>query len=279
MDKIKPFNGKAIYQPAGRAAEYAKWACNFYIGCSNDCTYCYCKRFKWGNVPTLKKCFKSNVRASEIFEKELHANLPELQKHGLFFSFSTDPMLQKTECLTWCAINNCNANHVPVAILTKCTGWVDDFIEAYHQGLRNPKNWSGRIAFGFTLTGHDELEPNASTNAERIKAMKKLHEKGFITWASIEPIINLESSYEMIIQTLKFCNLYKIGLESGKKYDKKELLHFIDLIIGYLPKAYEDATISFPKIYFKDSLLQQAGINREDLPSICVTNDYNIFNN
>jgi hypothetical protein len=36
-----PFNGKAIYQPSGKAAEYAGYACNFYVGCSCGCTYCY----------------------------------------------------------------------------------------------------------------------------------------------------------------------------------------------------------------------------------------------
>ncbi len=40
----KRFNGKALYQPSGKAAEYSAWACNFYTGCSNDCEYCYCKR-------------------------------------------------------------------------------------------------------------------------------------------------------------------------------------------------------------------------------------------
>ena len=35
------FNGKAIYNPKGKAGEYAPWACNFYTGCSNDCEYCY----------------------------------------------------------------------------------------------------------------------------------------------------------------------------------------------------------------------------------------------
>jgi len=92
--------GKAIYQPKGAAAEYAKYACNFYIGCSNECSYCYCKRWKWGNVPILKKCFKDEKHALEVFEKELNANLSELQKHGLFFSFTTDPMLKETESVT-----------------------------------------------------------------------------------------------------------------------------------------------------------------------------------
>lgn len=26
----KTFNGKALYQPKGKAGEYAKWACDFY---------------------------------------------------------------------------------------------------------------------------------------------------------------------------------------------------------------------------------------------------------
>ena len=30
----KNFNGKAIYQPKVKVAEYAKWACNFYVGYS-----------------------------------------------------------------------------------------------------------------------------------------------------------------------------------------------------------------------------------------------------
>ena len=57
------FNGKAIYQPAGKAGEYAKWACNFYVGCSNACTYCFNKRWGWGEVPKLKKCFESEEHA------------------------------------------------------------------------------------------------------------------------------------------------------------------------------------------------------------------------
>ena len=43
----------------------------------------------WSDTPKLKKCFKDEVHALEIFENELKANLPELQKHGLFFTFTT----------------------------------------------------------------------------------------------------------------------------------------------------------------------------------------------
>ena len=271
---MKNFKGKAIYCPTGKAAEYSQWACNFYVGCSNRCTYCYCKKGILAGAmgmdkPQLKKCFKDESHALELFEKELKANLTELQKHGLFFSFTTDPMLPETIKLTSRALNFCQIpfeEPIPVKILTKCTHWVDGFLNNYERifGIDHPD----KIAFGFTLTGHDELEPNASTNTERIEAMKKLHNAGFKTFASLEPIIDLAKSLEMIFLSRSFCDLFKIGLESGKKYSKPELQNFIKVI---------PSRVDGTKIYFKDSLLKAAGINRDELPENCVNRDYNLF--
>jgi DNA repair photolyase len=133
------------------------------------------------------------------------------------------------------------------------------------------------VAIGFTLTGRDDLEPGASPNAERIEAMRKLHKAGFKTFTSIEPIIDVQSSLNMIFATAGFCDLYKIGLMSGKKYDKNELLWLITRCHGFT-KIYKE--YNFPiRFYFKDSLLKTAGISRSELPDNCVTRDYNIFNN
>ena len=76
----KEFKGKAIYNPKGKAAEYSKWACNFYTGCSNGCTYCYLKKGRGskvlgGDKPTLKKCFKDEAHALEVFEKEMYKTI------------------------------------------------------------------------------------------------------------------------------------------------------------------------------------------------------------
>jgi DNA repair photolyase len=262
-------SNNAIYQPKGKAGEYAKWACNFYVGCLNGCTYCYLKKgigckTLGGNVPTLKKCFKDENHALEVFEKELKANVVELRKHGLFFSFTTDPMLPETRMSTWYAFEQCYYSNVRLIILTKRTDFMDD--EYINDLTDEAKKY---IAFGFTLTGHDELEPNASTNSERIEAMKKLHDAGFKTWASIEPIIDFGSSFDMISMISEICDLYKIGLESGKIYHKRDLHYFVHSVVRF----YKD-----DKIYFKDSLLKAAGIDRKDLPFNCVDSDYNIFN-
>jgi len=274
---MKNFNGKAIYQPSGKAAEYSKWACNLYVGCSNGCEYCYLKHGRGaavlgGDKPTLKKCFKNEKHAMEVFDKELKENLSELQKHGLFLSFTTDPMLESTIRLTYYAIGTTNANEVPIKVLTKCVGWVDEFIDFMNNSNSDneAREWRKLIAFGFTLTGHDELEQGASTNQDRIDAMKKLRDAGFKTFASIEPIIDFESSLRMIIQTSGCCDLLKVGLQSGKKYNHDELLKFVETVT-FITRLTR-------KVYWKDSLLKAARIDRKDLPANCVTRDFNLFN-
>lgn len=271
---MKQFEGKAIYNPTGRAGEYSHWACNFYTGCSNDCTYCYCRRgvmsHVWSDTPKLKKCFKDKKHAIEVFERELKQNLSALQKHGLFFTFTSDPMLDGTIELTKSACCRCVLNNVPIKILTKRTEFAKEFIDLLEHDNNHgiSINWVKLYAIGFTLTGHDELEPNASSNAERIEAMKKLHDAGFKTWASIEPIVELESSLSMINKTVGFCDLYKIGLLSGKKYDWRELRGFMLA-----------CTLLKSKFYFKDSFINQAALDRANLPGSCVDRDYDMFNN
>ena len=268
----------AIYQPKNKAQEYALYACNFFVGCSNGCEYCFLKKgigkaTLGGDKPTLKKCFKNERDAISIFEKEMKENLAELQVHGFFFSFTTDPMLSECSDLTWEAVMIAMENDVPIKLLTKMAGkWVNQVAEHMHE------SWKKYIAFGFTLTGHDELEPNASTNLERIEAMRKLHDAGFKTWASIEPIITFDQSRKMILSSCDCCDLYKIGLESGQKYDKESLIAFVKNTY-VIRENYKGMLQSGDeiKIYFKDSLLKQAGINREDLPENCVGRDYNMF--
>lgn len=274
----KQFKGKALYNPSGRAGEYSYWAANFYNGCSNDCQYCYCKKgvlsTTWSKTPTLKKCFKNEQDAIAIFRKELGKNLQDVREHGIFFTFTTDPFLPETRELHIQAIIECLSLNIPVKVLTKRVDWGELFFDE-HPLFLQACNAKELLAFGFTLTGHDELEGGASSNADRIFVMSKLKKNGYKTFASIEPIIDFKSSLEMIAVTAFCCDLYKVGTMSGKKYDMNETQQFIVDVCAL-------AVSLNTKIYFKDSILKHAGLTRELLvdfirPDILVDRDYNMF--
>jgi DNA repair photolyase len=268
----KKFNGKAIYNPSGKAGEYSPCACNFYTGCSNNCDYCYLKhgvlRSTWSDAPKLKKKFRDEDHAYAVFQKELLANLEPLRRSGLFFTFTSDPMLPETRILTTGAATVALRNGVPVMFLTKCASAEYILNWAALTGIDRQM-----VAVGFTLTGRDDKEPGASTNQDRIIAMARLHAAGFKTWASIEPIIDLGRSYEMIAKTVEFCDHYKVGLQSGKAYNRKEVGQFLDCI-GELERNRP--------IYLKDSIFKYCYNTREVIEQTAgnfVGMDYNIFTN
>ena len=269
----KRFKGKAIYNPQGKAGEYSQWACNFFMGCSHNCDYCYCKRGfmsrLWSRHPRIKKGLKDIKTAMRIFEKELLKNLPALQKSSLFFTFSSDPFLPESAELTWQAMLLALRYDVPVQLLTKRA----DFIN--HSSCIAMEKFRDKVAFGFTLTGHDEREPGASTNLARVKAMRSLHLRGFKTFASIEPVIDVEHSLSIIKPTIGYCDLYKIGLMSGGgvKYNAIDVLLFVQTIHEMLPET--------SKIYWKESIRKLVAVNALatdfDHASAVVDADYDIF--
>lgn len=266
----KRFNGKAVYNPSGKAGEYSYWACNFYVGCSNMCEYCYCKKgilshAMGQNKAQLKMCFKDETDALAVFKKELIQNKKQIQEHGLFFSFTTDPMLEETHKLHWEAIHFAMVNYIPVKILTKCVGrWVDQLCTEIHP------SWRKYLAIGFTLTGHDELEGKSAPNMERIRALADLHKAGYKTFASIEPVVDFVSAYSMISLSHGACDLYKIGLMSGKRYNAQERSDaecFFEMLKGDTGQ----------KFYLKDTLITLLKQDRDKLPEHFVRRDYNLF--
>ena len=151
-------NGKALYTPKGAAREYAAVGCNFYTGCTHNCSYCYLKRGVLskqlgGTEVRLKKCFKDETHAKEILVKELDANLDYLKKVGIFLSFTTDPLIKETRSMTSIAITEALIRDIPVMLLTKDATFIFD--ECDFMAWMDAINiiHLDKVAFGFTLTG------------------------------------------------------------------------------------------------------------------------------
>ena len=242
MEEIK-INGKAIYSTKGAAREYGRIGCNFYVGCPHGCTYCYLKRgapskYLGGTEVKLKKCFKNEADADIIFWHELDKWEKECQKYGIFLSFTTDPLMEETRSLTLTAIIEATVRDIPVYILTKDATFIyDDYFMAWLEDMSIL--YRDCIHFGFTLTGHDEMEPYVSHNQDRIMAMRRMYLMGFSTFASIEPVIDWQSAKDVVANSLRWCQHYKIGLRSGVKkdyYDPVESFYAVSEIIGMASK-------------------------------------------
>ena len=242
---------KILSKPKGNAEEYGRWSVNPYIGCSNGCTYCYLKsgpsgKYLGQNKPVLKKGIVDENHAYHLAMAEIIENAEQIRKDGgVFMSFVTDPMLEECQRLSYRIAAECVKYEIPVTFLTKRAGICVDsaIIEKYHN-LVNLDNTL--VAYGFTLTGHDELEPNANDNRARIATMRALRRvTDFHVWASIEPIIDFPSSSRMIQQALNAgCEHFKIGLMTKNtkvcrdKYDVSECLSFIqDVMVATKDKA------------------------------------------
>ena len=142
-----------------------------------------------------------------------------------------------------------------------------------------------RLVIG--VVGDHVSKPGIPPAAERIEAMRKLHKMGFKTFASIEPIVTLFESEMMIQMTLDCCDLYKIGLMSGKRpYSRDEVTLFCSRVDAMIAKRNSfvplpsDKPYNKPKVYWKDSVLEYIGMDRESI-CICMFHvgaDYNIFN-
>lgn len=260
-------NGKAIYTPKGAALEYGRVGCNFYTGCYHDCGYCYLKRgapskVLGGTEVKLKKCFKDEDHAWDVLCQEGKRHIDTLRQTGIFFSFTTDPMIPETINLTMWALEWCIAHGIPAKTLTKNAQWV----EAPGMGklFNLIKDEKADIRFGFTLTGRDDMEPNASTNEARIEAMAKLKKFGLQTWASIEPVIDWSSSIRMVEHSLFYCDHYKIGLRSGVGKD-----YYTDIAMGFKTIEMVNMIVeSGSTVYLKESL-------RKRLSAILTPKGYN----
>lgn len=196
-----------IYEPKGRAREYAALACNVYRGCDHGCLYCY--------APSATRRQKADFVASCQRPNFLTKLEKEAAKYGaidtgerILLSFTCDPY-QHLDCevrTTRKAIEILHRNGLRVAVLTK----------GGRRALRDLDLFTPADAFATTLTFLDDdrsrqWEPNTALPHSRINAIQQFHVTGIPTWVSLEPVLDPNTALEIIRQTHEFVNLFKVG--------------------------------------------------------------------
>ncbi len=203
---------KIIYEPSGKAREYAGLAANLYNTCFEpNCTYCY--------APKLRRTRELDVLAEIDRDAAiLQKRYIKLRQSGLtyegaknppvFLCFTCDPYpaIKASAMITRRAIQILHSHGLNFTILTKAGELAQRDFDLYKDG----------DSFGATLTFTDEAmrrkyEPGASSPADRLMNLKVAHNMGIRTWASMEPVIYPAQTLDLIMAAAPWVDEFKIG--------------------------------------------------------------------
>jgi DNA repair photolyase len=159
-----------------------------------------------------------NPRVRDIPEFKLRKELAALKGRSVLLCFTCDPYqpLDVTEAVTRRTIQLLHEYRVKAVVLTK-------------GGSRSARDFDllstrpDLSAYGATLTfvsakDSAEWEPGAAPPSDRMRALKRAHNLGIPTWASLEPVVDPKQSLEIIRRTHEYVDTYKIGKWN---YDKR----------------------------------------------------------
>lgn len=202
-------NLKAIYEPKGRAAEYADLAVNLYQGCTHGCAYCYAPTVLYMDRATFhSQCIERPGILDKLrSDAKRLVNSTEWQEYGwkyVLFCFSCDPY-QPGAHATRAALSIMREFDIPFTVLTKGTMAWRDF-DLYGR----------RDRFGVTLTFDNdadsaEWEPGAAKPAERMAMLRDAHLHRIKTWVSLEPVIDPAQTLRIIDATHEHVDHYAVG--------------------------------------------------------------------
>jgi DNA repair photolyase len=200
-----------IYEPRGKAGEYAPLALNLYRGCLHGCLYCYGPTSTFTDRAKFHDPAYIGPRPKILEDLEVQAKAVAGDPREILLSFTSDPYqpMEREVQITRRALEILVANNLKVTILTKGGAWGlerdRDLLTA------NPAN-----AWSVTLTHYDrELsrswEPGAALPGDRVDSLILAKKLGLKTWVSFEPVIDPEAVYRLLEATHEFVDFYKVG--------------------------------------------------------------------
>jgi DNA repair photolyase len=197
-----------IYEPKGRAREYAALACNVYSGCDHGCVYCYAPS---ATRKTRQEFDASTTRPGHFLarlEKEAAKYEAANIQARVLLSFTCDPYqhLDVEEEVTRSAIQILHRHGLNVEVLTK----------GGYRALRDLDLFTDRDAFATTMTllylhQSEEWEPDAASPQSRMDAIRTFHGAGIPTWVSLEPVLFPAQSLEIISRIHDAVDVFKVG--------------------------------------------------------------------
>ena len=198
-----------------------------------------------------------------------------IEDGGVFMSFTCDPLDtdDNAQNYTFAAAKKLLGYGIPVTLLTKNVAWLKEdswkiLLEEYPK-LICCQNHHALLTIGFTITGKDELEPNAPSTEKRIEALRKLHDEYKIkTFVSLEPITSIHTASEVIKKTYQFTDEIRLGVQSPIKKDRYDPNEFF----GFVTAVKFLARDLLCRFMVKDSMYKQAETFDVVSRNMCIRN-------
>lgn len=201
---------RIVYEPRGRAKEYAELACNLYIGCTHGCKYCFapgcmhCTQADWARKVYVRK------KALELFSRDAAEMGAAGETRAVLFSFLSDPYqpLEEEEGVTHRALEIVRDNGLKSKILTKGAA---SRVSA-DLGLMYKAGTELGVTISFVNdTTRKRWEPEAASVEERLCLLEKAHKMGVKTWVSLEPVIDPKQALAVIRTAMPYVDFWKVG--------------------------------------------------------------------
>lgn len=203
---------RVIYEPKGRAKEYADLAFNSYgFGCTNGCRYCFGPGVA---RKTREEFHRSTVmRPGSVFNA-FAEDCQEMRRKGdtrrVHMNFISDPYpdVEAVNHITRSCIEIARQYGIGVNILTK--GKYDTVAP----DLALMKEAGVHLGVTCCFSNDDSRErwePMASSIYERAKLLQDAHEMGIFTWVSMEPVIYPKEALSFFDCMCPDVDLWKVG--------------------------------------------------------------------
>lgn len=199
--------------------EYGDYTINFVQGCAHGCLFpCYAFSMKkrFGQIKSYDEWLQPHLVSNtlELLDKEIPKLKDKIKSVQL--CFTTDPFMYGYEeigKMSIACIRKLNSAGIKCTVLTK------GILPSELVGM------SEENEYGITLISLDEeyrkkMEPGAAPCADRLKALKSLHDQGCKTWVSVEPYPTpnlIEQDLGALLEAIKFADRIIFGRTNYSK--------------------------------------------------------------
>ncbi len=255
---------RVIYEPRGKAIEFAPLAATIYSGCVHACRYCFVPRYR-GQSPQVLHRDREVFHDKAVPVKDVLKHLERVAEkmagdpREILLSFSSDPYppTEMDAGVTRTALKILIKNNLTFTVLTK----------AGHRAMRDFELMAGysNSAFGSTIVFFDQnladyWEPNVIPIATRIACVAIAKRMGIKTWVSLEPVIYISEALTVLRELAPYVDHWKIGkanyISDIEGPDRET--YSIEDWVNFREICKEHIRINHPKatIYIKKSLAE-----------------------